>query len=370
MVTNKWDRMSSSRQMRLMQLVLSVGISMLPVVGDIYDAASAIVGRDLITGDELARWEKALALAPFVGVAVWKLAAVLADSGRIAGKALDVARAAGRLDELGDVARAAGHLDEAGDIARATGRLDELGDVARAAGRVDEAGAIARTAGRMDVADELAQVGRYVDLPSAGQFDDTADAVRRLDANGPRLLPSGVDHRYEPRYLDFDPEYGHRWSDGGERYGRLSPSQVEELKRLSEKYDRNIVIVGGWAETETGVSNRVRAFEKYGDAQVDALEYGVPWWRQTGPPTSGLNIPGKKPDFDYWTRHGGRDLPEGLKREMAPLFDIDPEDAGKYMDNYNIYDHPPTVPPPSALVFHARKGTVTRKQAPWQKIHP
>jgi hypothetical protein len=190
---------------------------------------------------------------------------------------------------------------------------------------------------------------------------------------GSGLLGGGLGHWWQPRprYLGFDPEYGHRWSDGGEMYGRMSPEQVAELHRLAEKYDRNIVVAGGWAETELGVKNRTRAFNET-DLNVDIEKvYGVPPWRDTGPPSSGLNIPGKDPDFDYWTRDAGRDLPIELKMEMAPLFDIDPNDVGRYMDNYNTYEtNPSTIAPLGTIVFHARKGIATRRPSKWQRLNP
>jgi hypothetical protein len=168
-----------------------------------------------------------------------------------------------------------------------------------------------------------------------------------------------LDVAAEPHYLGFDPTYGHRWSDGGYTYGRMSPQMVETLKGLAKHYDRNIVIVGGWAETELGVNNRIRALAEYGE-EVEAPRYGVPDWRNTGAPTSGL--PGADPDFDYWTRRGRTDLPDSLKSDLARLFGV------HKMDNYNKFPSGAlTVPPSGAITFHARTERVTRRLAPWQK---
>jgi phage terminase large subunit-like protein len=147
----------------------------------------------------------------------------------------------------------------------------------------------------------------------------------------------------------------------------MSPDQVEELHRLAAEYDRNIVVVGGWAENEQGVQNRIDALREY-KKDRPAPRYDMPAWRNKGAPTSGLNIPGSKPDFDYWTRRGRRDLPEGLRRDLAVLFGIDVNKMEDFMDNYNHFPSgAKTVPPPGALTFHARTGTVTRRVAPWQK---
>jgi hypothetical protein len=174
----------------------------------------------------------------------------------------------------------------------------------------------------------------------------------------------------EPHYLGRDSKHGHKWSDGGERYGRMSPEQVERLKTLARENDERITIAGGWAETELGVNNRIAAHDEYGHGNpapaygLDAMPYG-PYddfdlsWRNTGPPKSGL--PGNDPDLDIWTpRDQGQptqpsqDVQTGLK----DIFDVD------VIDNYNRYWE--YEAPPGSITFDP-SGNVTRQAAPWQQ---
>ncbi|MCP4540709.1 MAG: hypothetical protein GY832_26520 [Chloroflexi bacterium] len=172
-----------------------------------------------------------------------------------------------------------------------------------------------------------------------------------------------------PRYLGFDRSYGHRWSDGGQMYGRLSPDHVEELKRIAAEHGEDIHIVGGWAETEQGVANRIAAYNTYGKKRL-APEYGfVDEWqygprtknlkyRNTGAPKSGL--PGKNADLDIWTpRDRGRFTgpSPGVRQDLQSLFGV----GG--IDNYNRYWG--YTEPPGTLTFRP-DGTTNRIVAPWQ----
>ncbi len=209
------------------------------------------------------------------------------------------------------------------------------------------------------------------------------------------------EHEPEPAYLGFDPLYGHRWSDGGQKYGRMSLEQVEEVKLLAHKHHRRIVIAGGWAETEIGVHGRILAYEEFGDrikkemtkeqkeaaAQLSLEKYGVPWWRLTGAPESGLDKPGSEPDFDYWVKRTTRDLSRNLKGELVLAFFVSRERSKKhlrahmsyylnphnrtspYIDNYNKYNDWAEERPSGAITFYANKK-VDRNIADWQRHHP
>jgi hypothetical protein len=79
---------------------LSLALDFVPIVGDVKGVVESVTGEDLLTGEELEPWERALGLIPLL-------------------PATDVLRAAGGLDELAEVAASAGrHGDDARDAAR------------------------------------------------------------------------------------------------------------------------------------------------------------------------------------------------------------------------------------------------------------
>jgi hypothetical protein len=82
---------------------LSLLLDFIPFVGTGKGIIEAITGRDLITGQELAWWERALGVVPVVGG--------LSSVGGIA-------RAADALGDVGGATRGADRLDTAGDAAR------------------------------------------------------------------------------------------------------------------------------------------------------------------------------------------------------------------------------------------------------------
>jgi hypothetical protein len=166
----------------------------------------------------------------------------------------------------------------------------------------------------------------------------------------------------EPVYLGEDSVYGHRWSDGGLKYGRLSPEQVRQLRRMAKQGD--ITVVGGWAETRVGLENRrlAMAISEGERVSVPGVDSGVevPWWRNTG-------LPGGK-DLDIWTPRPTAkptDLPRAIRMQLAEIFGVD---VGT-IDNYNAYaDWRGSTPPWGSITFHS-DGTVTRVPAPWQEYH-
>lgn len=156
-------------------------------------------------------------------------------------------------------------------------------------------------------------------------------------------------------------------------YGRMSPEQVQELRRMARERGEEITIVGGWVETEQGVYNRVAAYEKYGEGMpapeygLDRMDYGRYTgdnvkdisWRNTGAPESGL--PGKEADLDIWTRRdrGRFTAPsKPVQQQLKDLFEV------AKIDNYNR--HWGYGPPAGAVTFNPN-GTVTRNIAPWQQ---
>lgn len=68
---------------------LSIVLDFVPFVGTAKGIAEGVIGRDLLTGQELAGWERALGVLPFVGAAAPLLrnADLVGDAGRAAGRA-------------------------------------------------------------------------------------------------------------------------------------------------------------------------------------------------------------------------------------------------------------------------------------------
>jgi Pre-toxin TG len=82
---------------------LSLLLDVLPVVGTAKGVAEAVTGRDLLTGQELSWWERALGVVPVVG-------GVAAIAG--------IARVGRGLDAAGDIAGMGRHVDDTGTLGR------------------------------------------------------------------------------------------------------------------------------------------------------------------------------------------------------------------------------------------------------------
>ncbi len=95
--------------------LVSIGLDFVPGIGTAKGILEAISGKDLITGDELAWWERALGIVPLVGGAVGAAGAV----------ARGVDRTADALDAGADAARGLGPKGGRGPIPRGT--ADEFG---------------------------------------------------------------------------------------------------------------------------------------------------------------------------------------------------------------------------------------------------
>ncbi|HVF15101.1 MAG TPA: pre-toxin TG domain-containing protein [Acidimicrobiales bacterium] len=95
---------------------LSIILDFIPVIGDIKGVAEAITGEDLLTGEKLEPWERALGLIPLVpGAVLLRYADEVADLGR-------------QVDGVGDLGR---HVDDVEGLGR---HADDLDPVVRGAG--------------------------------------------------------------------------------------------------------------------------------------------------------------------------------------------------------------------------------------------
>ncbi|CAG0926683.1 partial putative deoxyribonuclease RhsB, partial [Thermoflexales bacterium] len=201
------------------------------------------------------------------------------------------------------------------------------------------------------------QTGRFANKPSG--VSEPIE-VRNLRAAGQGQFAVSPD---TPSYSRYDTRYGHRWSDAGEAFGRMNPNQVDTIAEHVRLTGEEITVAGGWAETELGVRNRISAHQASNGARVDVDEFGVPWWRNTGAPTSGL--PHTTPDLDIWT-------PSGVEPSDAAL-DMLRTNFGNptQVDNYNRYPEWGTQRPHGSLTFTLIDGRVVveRNWAPWQVIN-
>lgn len=97
--------------------VLSIGLELIPVVGEIKGIIEAITGKDRITGEDLAWYERVLGVVPIGGALI--------------GGAIAIGRGARRASALVEVV---------GDAGRVVNRAGDLGGIGRAAERMGEVG--------------------------------------------------------------------------------------------------------------------------------------------------------------------------------------------------------------------------------------
>ncbi|GIH05099.1 hypothetical protein Rhe02_31660 [Rhizocola hellebori] len=171
----------------LFGVMLSVALDFVPVVGTVKGIIEAITGRDLVTGQELAWWERLLGIVPVIGGAAGVAAAISKGSRAIddiadVGRGID--RAADAVDAAGDAARAAENAREAERAAEAAREAERAAEAARDAERAREAerAAQAAEAHKRDLGMDPA-TGRY----RAGEADT---AVRVEEATGTTLSRS------------------------------------------------------------------------------------------------------------------------------------------------------------------------------------
>jgi len=144
---------------------------------------------------------------------------------------------------------------------------------------------------------------------------------------------------------------GRAMADRSLYFGQMPDERVGFLRRLAQKYRCTFIVCGRRSETDQGLANRRAAFERY-EAGKDAPEFGVPGWRNTGPPSGGN-------EFDYFPV-GIEDLPEGLKEELRVFYGSDLE-----FDNWNRFDDYATRPP-GGIVFDPEGNVYRNFLEPWQ----
>lgn len=105
---------------------LSLLLDFVPVIGDVKGVVEGVTGRDLLTGEELSPWERALGMIPLLP---------FTDALRAAGKVDEVAGLVGRADGgLDAVASAGRHGDEAGGVVGGGRHADDAAGPTPAAG--------------------------------------------------------------------------------------------------------------------------------------------------------------------------------------------------------------------------------------------
>lgn len=142
----------------LIALLLSLLLDFSPI-GYWKGLLEAITGRDILTGDKLAWWQRALNLVPGGKGARTAAKAVdkISDSAKAADKVSDAAKVG---EEIGDSAKAAGKMEERAKA------VNEVGDVAKAESNV--AKAEGETAKAVNKADEVANVNGPYNVAKQG----------------------------------------------------------------------------------------------------------------------------------------------------------------------------------------------------------
>lgn len=181
----------------LLGVLLSMALDFMPVIGTIKGVAEAITGRDLVTGQELAWWERLLGVVPVLGGAAGALGAV--------------SRAGGALDDLGSLGRGA---DRAADIPWSGARYVENFDPAH--GRAYDA--IRANAG------DTARIAENTGIPQS-RLDQVKDHIFNREHD----LPVGPG---QTQRGNFTPEgsIADLWSKA--EAGTLSPGEAQEFHRL------------------------------------------------------------------------------------------------------------------------------------------
>ena len=167
----------------LIALLLSLLLDFSPI-GYWKGLLEAITGRDILTGDKLAWWQRALNLVPGGKGARTAAKAVdeISDTAKAVNKVSDAAKVG---EELGDAAKAAGKMEEAakavdkvGDVAKAESNaakaVDEISDTAKAVNKVSDAAKVGEELG--DTAKAESSAAKAVD-----EVGDAAKADKSLN---------------------------------------------------------------------------------------------------------------------------------------------------------------------------------------------
>ena len=221
-------------------LTLLAGFSLLldliPVVGEVKGVIQAGTGRDLLTGQELAPWERALGLVPFVP---------LTDLARGARHFDDVAGVLRHGDDLGDAGR---HLDDIGALPSPRPERFDVGPPHRSL--VDEYRQPDTTpARRRQISEELGQAGgqRYLQdvtgQPDLTAIRPTADAdvagYADMVADGqawPHAVEFGGSRATNLVYFDGQTLHVVEAKGGSSGYGDRMSGVVRPGERISQTH--------------------------------------------------------------------------------------------------------------------------------------
>jgi hypothetical protein len=214
----------------LFGVMLSLALDFTPGVGTVKGIIEAFTGRDLITGQELAWWERLLGVVPVLGglagaAAVARgidRAADAADAVRDASRATDAARDVSRAEDATDAARDASRAEDAAEAARearkrqlghdpATGRYRPAeGETAL---RVEEATGVNLTRSpdpRVDWVD--ANTGKTYD--AVGNFP-----AKHFDRQWPNLQTKIIDHLAKADFVPID-------------VSQFTPDQIAKIQKF------------------------------------------------------------------------------------------------------------------------------------------
>lgn len=203
-------------------------------MGELKGLVEAVTGKDLITGEELAAWERMIGILPYIG-----------DVGKILDSAEVVARAAEKGHESIQAATAVGNLEQAATAAGKLKAVDEtlapLSDapeILRARQAIEEALA---TGGRIDR--QMDDYYRHIEYaPKAyeeiRQADDVATIAQNIGWNEQRVQRVKDhlfyrEHQLDERVSHFDPD-----PDIADAWKRLQTGKhtQEDLRLMHHEY--------------------------------------------------------------------------------------------------------------------------------------
>jgi Pre-toxin TG len=187
-------------------MAISFGLGLLPGIGTAVGVWEAFTGRDFVTGDELAWWERALGIVPIMGPVMRIGGPAIRVGADVLGELGSVLRNADRAGEVGEVVRDASRLGDATETARDANRA---ADAMRNTNRIDDAtGAAHRGSGPEDwdeVDEAFARIQRGDSPPGQGALlqdlihhNQQAEAIRELRRTDPSIrtrpgkTPQGV----------------------------------------------------------------------------------------------------------------------------------------------------------------------------------
>lgn len=181
----------------LFGVVLSMALDFVPVVGTAKGLVEAATGRDLITGQELAWWERLLGVVPVLG--------------GVAGMAGAASRGAGALDDIAGLGRAA---DRASDVPWSGARyIDD----------VNPADARAYDAIRANTGD-TARIAENTGIPQ-NRLDQVKDHLFHREHD----LPTGPGQTQRGNFSP-DPLVADLWAKA--EAGTLTPQEAQSFNRL------------------------------------------------------------------------------------------------------------------------------------------